>query len=715
MKINDIKNKLNLENIVNFLYEHRVKITTYVLSIFIAIFLVLTIILSVKSYFKYQEITDKMAKSTIVSKKNIIDYIKKNNLRSIYSITNTINFLNKTKLSEKDVAKPILLSILDKNDDDKDTLLSLLFLNITNNKLLKDIKNINTAKYIIKNIDNDSKLLSVLKSEKTVKIIKKNYSDILDSELLRRKISSFPKIMISDKKISSVLSKLYIYELVFIDKYWQNVNKKYKDKVSSYNAPYNEFLWKIFFPSIDIWKDSYSWKINPNLFGSEYLQKAKYIDINLMSYWSDFFQYAYRSKSYHGPKNNIKDISIWKVNQEKNIWSDSIISLPIKVNFTVNASRNNNASFYWIVSKLTSTSNVKNVMLINELTYYLWKNVKDNILSKISLKDTKKNKLPLWTKYMLSLLKKCSKPHTDINCVNLFNLKNRISEEDLAKLIKKNFSGDNFVYTFKKVKFRLSKIKNNKFDKSTFNKYYQNEYYKIDDIDKLVGARLLDCVENENGFCDDLFTKDTKDDVIIRAIEQFGRCDKDSLKVCLSDNTNNKCNVCRFKVANKLWENYFVSYTLLNDISSSRINRYTFTDRIKDIYKNMLWLLEVWSFVFRKNNDTFTYDANVNLKVYYKWLSNKDLNDILSYIWKNKCSSVTKNRAWNVDIAYNFINKKVKNLYKLDLWADEIARLKELKDLIAKLKDDAKKWDNIHKLLINLQAYRIFSERHYCN
>lgn len=130
--------------------------------------------------------------------------------------------------------------------------------------------------------------------------------------------------------------------------------------------PYTYFLQYLLFPSMNIWKDSYSDKIDTNIIGQDYLSKNPYIDNNLISHWTDFFRDIGRNTQY----NEINDINIGNIAENLN----GSFTLPINVSF----SSSNKRSFLMLVDKLSITSNRGNISLINEFLYNLWEQLKQD-------------------------------------------------------------------------------------------------------------------------------------------------------------------------------------------------------------------------------------------------------------------------------------------------------------------------------------------------
>jgi len=683
---------LKKEDVYYFYLSHR---NTIFLSIFTVLLIGLSIFLLLwikKFIIVKNELDEAVTKIEIVTDKKYLSLIKKEKLRTFSSVVDTTYVKLYNSMNEKEYLKLenklktlfLYLMVKDKNP---------LYSNYVKTLLLSNGLSFSNNKQIL--YKNLSKILS-----------KVDFTD----PLIKSYLASFPSVKIKTKDkilgtFSKVLSNLYEYELITILASQAKQAHKLKSTYNQYQAPYKYFLSYLYLPKIDIWTDSFSNKINPDIFGSEYLNKADYIDINLIKYWSNFFSQSYSGLLYQGKKNNIIDIKLSNLKTEKN---KNIMDVGLSVKFQLA----DDQSFYGLISKLTLTSNVKNIMLLNEFTYYLWNNIKLYLSSQLS--SVKLNNLTLWNKLLYYNIKNCSSS-TSNSCLKFFGCKDLtlcsksdIYSDNVTKLLNSKKLDDSVIKTLADT--LINKLKNNfNYDifGSSFYRYITNNYESINDIDVLVGARLYDCIKN-NGYCWDIF--DSNYTQIVSAIKRFANCsDKNSME--LSD-------TCKIKFIRKFNTNYFIAYTMVDRLGELN---YSLLDRLKDIYNNVPNVLQLWKFTFTKltssnfaNNMLVKYVANVNLSVYYKYLTQDSYNKILSYIWQSECKSVTKGRIWSLSLAYNYVNNIYKQLYKTNLGADEIYNLQKLISIIKSLQSETKKSSLLDKLLANLQVYRIFKERGYC-
>jgi len=721
INIEEIKQKvknINVKNVKNFLSVYKNKIITIIFLLLIIVVFWYGIILWLDVKNKYNEIQHNKTEIKKVASKNIIKTIKENSLRTIETIANTAYILNNkytVKEYEDNLWKLIVLSMYNKTWSSKNKINEEIF---NNNKKLdtdKDKTNFVTSNisYLkFKNFLTSDYVNTYLSSLiwKNI-ILKKDYKNKFNSSIL--------------KTILLSIKNLYVYELVFIEDRLKQKGMKYQDIYNSYEYPYDKFLSYILLPSVNIWENKFSWKINVDLFWSQYLNKASFIDLNLVKYWSDYFTNSYKWKLYQWEKNTIDNISVWQFFWKDSKDSKNIIELPIKLNFWLNDDK----SFYWLISKLTSTSDKKNIMLINEFTYYLWKNTKNNLntfmenyeknLSKNKIKYDKK--ATVWKKYISALAYKCIYEKWNfykLNCWKVFgcNDSKSCSQSDFSSHSIWSFKGKVLSYNmwqdfYDILKSTLMDNPNYTFSNSLIYKYFYNWYNNIDSIDTLLWARLYECLIN-NDYCTDLFIKgDDRFYWIKKTITDFAWCK--NLKIDTK---------CKYNFINKFNTNYFIAYTMVDNTHFlANLTNYTYIDRLKDVYKNISWLLQLWNFTFKKEDNSFNtinnlqYTATSSLKVRYKYIPNNDINDILNFIWKDKCSHVTKWKAWNINIAYNYIEWIKNNLYKNNMSASWIYNLNKILSIFDWLKKSYETKTNLEKVLLNLQAYRILKERGDCN
>ena len=134
---------------------------------------------------------------------------------------------------------------------------------------------------------------------------------------------------------------------------------KYTDYLHSLQVQYTYLLKYIYLPSLNVWKENYTDKIDTDLIWIKFLEKNPYNDITLLQKRGDFF----KNLGDNNESNDILDMNIGDF-VEDDKW---FFSMPITVSFVANSKR----AFLLLVDKLSMTSNKENISLINEFFYYL--------------------------------------------------------------------------------------------------------------------------------------------------------------------------------------------------------------------------------------------------------------------------------------------------------------------------------------------------------
>jgi len=674
------------EDVLLWYYSHR---NVFLFNLFLIAFFVLCgmlVVIIKNTYVTYKKLQANVSAVSLVTDKKIIDFIKTKRLRTVTSVCDSLYVKEYNRFNNKhytDLCKKVLKEII-VNVYYSDSVAA----SVLDSKLW--VTNILSKKEKIQKIFN-------LINSYSLKQLKDFDKDLA----VRKYLSEFPSLnksvvleYIKDKKLvndtAEVLSKLYIYELPAISKFLLNQANIYEKRYLSNIAPYENFLSYILFPSVNIWIDSFSQAVNPDIFGGEYLKRASYIDLNLIKYWSDFFTTSYKGKLYQWLNNIIESLKLKKIDV---LTKENLAKIWLNIKFSLLDDK----SFYGLISKLTITSNVKNIMLLNEFTYDLWNEVKKYMQTKLPSKFAPKEKLG--TRWIAYQLYKCTQ-NFDNDCKKLFNckwdcklpsqidaetLKNNVNITDVNSLLSSYF-GSNFRAHY---------------TNSSFYKFIKNEYYKINDWNKLVGARLYDCIK-QDWYCGDIFDKNYSQ--IANTIKVFAKCDK-SKPIDF---------VCKYKFINKFNTNYFIAYTMVDKLW--KIN-YSLLERLKDVYNNLPSVLQMDKFTFVKNegkNTLALYTADVGLSVFYKYLTQDEYNKVLSFIGQGSCKSVTNWSSFDLWKALSYVKNKYNILSKWDVDAAKLYDLKELQKIIDNLQKESNKAKLLDKLLANLQVYRIFKERGYC-
>ena len=133
------------------------------------------------------------------------------------------------------------------------------------------------------------------------------------------------------------------------------------------SVPFDNFLHMLYTPTINIWRDPFSQKIDTSLIGKKYIENNPYGDIALIQQRTNFFKDVGVVDSY----NTVSDVKIWKPEASTIEW---YFSMPVTVQFETP----NKRSFLLLINKISMTAYIQNLSLINEFMYYLWETIKED-------------------------------------------------------------------------------------------------------------------------------------------------------------------------------------------------------------------------------------------------------------------------------------------------------------------------------------------------
>lgn len=138
----------------------------------------------------------------------------------------------------------------------------------------------------------------------------------------------------------------------------------YNQYFEQLNAPYANFMSNIYLPSINVWEDAYTNELDLSIVGQKFIERNPYEDITLIQNWSDFFT----DVGDNIESNIISNISVW----DREETEDGLFKIPLNIEFVSPSKR----SFLLLINKLSITSNVQNISLINEFVYFLREEIK---------------------------------------------------------------------------------------------------------------------------------------------------------------------------------------------------------------------------------------------------------------------------------------------------------------------------------------------------
>ena len=176
-----------------------------------------------------------------------------------------------------------------------------------------------------------------------------------------------------------------------VDLYEKSVQdkKRIEGELNFKTSIYNEFLRNYLLPSLNIWKDPYTKEIDISVMWKKYLDSNPYQDISLLSQWSAIIRDSWKEVWL----NEVTDMKIGEMVEDKKWY----FKIPITVSFKSNSKR----AFLLLVNKLSLTSNVSNIWLLNDFMYYLFNTIREQkaeeiqtILEEYNSEDSTKMERP---------------------------------------------------------------------------------------------------------------------------------------------------------------------------------------------------------------------------------------------------------------------------------------------------------------------------------
>lgn len=141
--------------------------------------------------------------------------------------------------------------------------------------------------------------------------------------------------------------------------------KKYQSLFESQSSYYKLFLRNIYLPSLNIRKDPYTQMVDTDIIGKKYLERDHFQDLYLIQYRSDYIKNVGENAEY----NEITEINLGEM---EDIDPEHFI-IPVNISFI----SPNKRSFLLLVNKLSTTSSMTNISLLNEFFFYLVKNIEE--------------------------------------------------------------------------------------------------------------------------------------------------------------------------------------------------------------------------------------------------------------------------------------------------------------------------------------------------
>lgn len=127
---------------------------------------------------------------------------------------------------------------------------------------------------------------------------------------------------------------------------------------------YVDFLRNKLLPSLNIWKNPYTKEVDLTILGKKYLDQNPYQDIALLAQWSSII----RDSGKDIWANEVTNMQIGNIVEE---WG--YFHIPISIAFKSDSKR----AFLLLVDKLSQTSSISNIGLINDFTHQLFQTIRE--------------------------------------------------------------------------------------------------------------------------------------------------------------------------------------------------------------------------------------------------------------------------------------------------------------------------------------------------
>lgn len=152
-----------------------------------------------------------------------------------------------------------------------------------------------------------------------------------------------------------------------VDLYEQSKTEKERiqGELNFKRSMYTEFLRNLLLPSLNIWKDPYTKEIDLSILGKKYLDTNPYQDISLLSQWSSIIRESGKDVG----DNEVVNMKIGEIRELEN----GFFNIPISISFKSDSKR----AFLLLVDKLSLTSNINNLGLLNDFSYYLFDAIRE--------------------------------------------------------------------------------------------------------------------------------------------------------------------------------------------------------------------------------------------------------------------------------------------------------------------------------------------------
>ncbi|MEF2175380.1 MAG: hypothetical protein V3575_02815 [Candidatus Absconditabacteria bacterium] len=506
---------------------------------------------------------------------------------------------------------------------------------------------------------------------------------------------------------------------------YQSLEQKKEGMMNYMNqlqAPYINFLSYVLLPSQNIWKDPYTEKISTDIIGEEYLKRNPYLDTNLLDKWGSFFK-----KVSTGLYNEIKDIKITPINEKEGIFD---------IGITVNFESPDRPAFLMLISKLSSTSNKKNISSINEFLYNIWKVIKEDNYENLSGAV-----INIQRTEFVNLGKAIGNYKSYSEFSDRYNNKNNIDNiEKLDKLLGELFYRsimqpiDIFQNNAEKCHGTTVYITGDNLNCSnndcSLNICFANEFQKIDCKDENLSGdifylnwdkRLTVNKENLFATCNNgqLFKvidekKLIDNEVILKAIELTANCNKGDI----TKGNNALARSCFYKFREKFNNLPELAYSIGDEKTENKDKLKILKDFIKDLPP----LMNISAFNFQTaekgiiQEGDYQYKGDVTIKIFGKSITNDDIGKIEKDLG-NKCFDKNKGiERITPNIALKEVQNSIKQLTTTGvLESRRTIDLGELEIIIQEINDTYQNLTTYDKAIKLFELYRMLYNIDICN
>lgn len=136
----------------------------------------------------------------------------------------------------------------------------------------------------------------------------------------------------------------------------------YTTYLSSIQAPYYDLLKNIYLPSLNLRKNQYTNTLSLDVVGQDFIDKNPLNDTNIIAFWSDYLKSSLNDTDTH-----ISDVVV-----EDATMDGEYYAVPITITFDAPSKR----AFLMMVDKLSITSNLDSLALIQKFVYTLREDIR---------------------------------------------------------------------------------------------------------------------------------------------------------------------------------------------------------------------------------------------------------------------------------------------------------------------------------------------------